>query len=422
MKLFFCALGVLIPLFTLAAVQQATIITRPGVVTAPIKYYFDLSSALSEGVNQGVKVTVSASNSEKTAVRFDSVKLFDQSGATVGNNVASKTDALTANPYGFTFDNFGVAPADLAKVAGVQITFMDLGGENPTGKVTIQSVAVSVIRDTGEACVIIDPIIITTPPPPIPTIVSIQTARPLVQPGTHGTGGSGGSCGAQQDTFSTAGSTTWTAPTGVTSVRVQVWGAGGSGSSASGDLGAGGGAYSERVSVTVVPGTVYSIVVGAGGAAGGVTGGDSYFSTSVVLAKGGDKGGVGFGLGGNMAGGVGEIKYSGGNGGTGMGGGGGGGGSSAGSSGSGSDGVMTAGGAAPTGGGNGGNGGSNIDGNGSAGSAPGGGGGSGGSGAGTTGGLGGDGKVVLSYTSSGCGASAYDSFMNLLRTLFRFKK
>ena len=185
----------LLPLFTLAAVQQATIITRPGVVTAPIKYYFDLSSTLSEGVNQGVKVTVSASNSEKTAVRFDSVKLFDQSGATVGNNVASKTDALTANPYGFTFDNFGVAPADLAKVAGVQITFMDLGGENPTGKVTIQSVAVSVIRDTGEACVIIDPIVITTPPPPIPTITQIQSSRPLVQPGTHGDGGSGGSGG-----------------------------------------------------------------------------------------------------------------------------------------------------------------------------------------------------------------------------------
>ena len=188
--------AVTFPLFAFAAAAPATIITRPGVATPPIKYYFDLSSALSEGVNQGVRVIVSASNSEKTAVHFDSVKLFDQSGATVGTNVASKTDALTANPYGFTFSNFGVAPADLANVAGVQITFMDVGGENPTGKVTVQSVAVSVTRDSGEACVIADPITIVLPPPPPPTIVSIQRARPLVQPGTHGTGDSGSGGGS----------------------------------------------------------------------------------------------------------------------------------------------------------------------------------------------------------------------------------
>ncbi len=219
MKLFFCALGVVIPLLTLAAAAPATIITRPGVATPPIKYYFDLSSALSEGVNQGVRVIVSASNAEKTAVRFDSVQLFDQSGATVGTNVASKTDALTVNPYGFTFSNFGVAPADLANVAGVQITFMDLGGENSTGKVTIQSVAVSVTRDSGEACVIADPITIVLPPPPPPTIVSIQRARPLVQPGTHGTGGSGGSptsqgpYGSSDLSTSGVGGGAWSSPT-----------------------------------------------------------------------------------------------------------------------------------------------------------------------------------------------------------------
>ncbi len=292
MKIFLCGLGILIPLVALATVDFPVIVTRPGVVTAPIKYYFNLSSALAEGINQNVKVTVSASNAEKTAVRFDSVQLFDQSGATVGRNVASKTDALTSTPYGFVFQNFGVPASELASVAGVQITFMDLGGENSTGKVTVQSVAVSINRESGDQCIIADPFIEKVLPPPIPTIVSIQAVRPLVQPGTHGTGGSEGSGGSQQDTYSTAGNTTWTAPTGVTTVRVQVWGAGGSGVSASGGLGAGGGAYSEKISYSVTPGSLYAVVVGAGGAVGGNMGGDSYFVNVVtVVAKGGDKGG-----------------------------------------------------------------------------------------------------------------------------------
>lgn len=175
----------LLPFISFAAAQPASIITRPGVTTTPIKYYFDLSSALSEGVNQSVKVTVSASNAEKTAVRFESVKLFAEGGAAIGNNVASKTDALSSTPYAFVFQNFGVSAEDLKKVAGVQITFLDLGGDNPTGKVTVQSVSVSVEKNIGEACVIADPFVL---PKPIVTINQIQSARPLIQPGTHGTG------------------------------------------------------------------------------------------------------------------------------------------------------------------------------------------------------------------------------------------
>ena len=185
----------LIPLFSFASPQQATIITRAGTPTAPLKYYFDLAPALADGANHAVRLTVSASNSEKTAIRFDSVKLFKKDGSLIGNNVASKTDALTANPYSFTFQNFGIAPLDLASVAGVQITFMDMGGENSTGKITVQGITVAIIRDAGEACVIADPILITTPPPPIPTITQLQAIRPLIQPGTHGDGTNGGGSG-----------------------------------------------------------------------------------------------------------------------------------------------------------------------------------------------------------------------------------
>ena len=91
-----------------------------------------------------------------------------------------------------------------------------------------------------------------------------------------------------------SGISTWTAPTGVTQVLVQVWGGGGGGGTGtSGTVaegGGGGGAFSSGL-VTVSPGTGYPAVVGAGGANNGSTttnGGDSYFSsTTTVMAKGG---------------------------------------------------------------------------------------------------------------------------------------
>ena len=102
MKFFlFGVAGIALPIFALAAFQQSSIITRPGIITSPVKYYFDLSGALSEGINHSLKVTVAASNSEKTAVRFNSVQLFNRDGTVVGFNVASKTDALSSTPYSF---------------------------------------------------------------------------------------------------------------------------------------------------------------------------------------------------------------------------------------------------------------------------------------------------------------------------------
>lgn len=68
----------------------------------------------------------------------------------------------------------------------------------------------------------------------------------------------------------TAGTYTWTAPSGVTSVTVELWGAGGGGgagatlNSGRGGSGAGGGEYRKSV-ITVVPGNTYTIVVGAHG-------------------------------------------------------------------------------------------------------------------------------------------------------------
>ena len=97
-------------------------------------------------------------------------------------------------------------------------------------------------------------------------------------------------------------STTWTAPTGVTSVTVECWGSGYNGV---GGSGGGGGAYASGT-VAVTPGSGYAINVDPGG-----TGASSYFDSgfdvkanSATGASGGD---------GTTS--VGSVKYTGGSGG-----------------------------------------------------------------------------------------------------------
>ena len=111
-------------------------------------------------------------------------------------------------------------------------------------------------------------------------------------------------------------SSTWTCPTGVTSIQVECWGAGGAGGSAStatsttpARSGGGGGAGSYvKKTITVVPGTVYNLIVGVGGIKGGTSaasayygniGGKSEFSGGAVtaLTASGGTGGTGAGAG-----------------------------------------------------------------------------------------------------------------------------
>jgi hypothetical protein len=94
--------------------------------------------------------------------------------------------------------------------------------------------------------------------------------------------------------FTTPGSTTWTAPEGVTSVDYLVVGGGGGGGY---DVGGGGGAGGFRTgTLAVVGGTSYTVTVGAGGAgatastARGVSGGNSVFSS--ITSSGGGGGGT----------------------------------------------------------------------------------------------------------------------------------
>jgi len=143
-------------------------------------------------------------------------------------------------------------------------------------------------------------------------------------------------------TFTTPGTTQWTAPSGTTSVDVVAVGGGGGGFGADGvDNGAGGGGGLGTGTVSVSPGSTYTVGVGAGGVGGGANGGNSYFiNTSTVAGLGGDssQGSTTAGAGGGF---VGTGGGNGGNGGTGAsyGGGGGGAGGYSGNGGNGANGT-----------------------------------------------------------------------------------
>ena len=96
--------------------------------------------------------------------------------------------------------------------------------------------------------------------------------------------------------FTTIGTTTWTAPAGVTSIQVLVVAGGGGGGSGNNRCGGGGGAggYIYNSSYTVTPGTKYTVLVGTGGTGGtaniGRNGGNSVFDTLIAIGGGAGSG------------------------------------------------------------------------------------------------------------------------------------
>ena len=169
-------------------------------------------------------------------------------------------------------------------------------------------------------------------------------------PSPFGTSGSVTPVVQGQQAYTTAGTYTWVAPTGVTSVSVVAVG-GGAGAGPGGFAG-GGGELRYKNNISVTPGNSYTVVVGAGGVGNkvdntGRNGGSSTFNSTTVVANGatnetGGSGGTGDGGGnggqGTNKGGGGAGGYSGAGGASasaGAGGGGGGGGNAAGGQGGG---------------------------------------------------------------------------------------
>lgn len=209
-----------------------------------------------------------------------------------------------------------------------------------------------------------------------------------------GGGVGGGSCDTTPTEITSSGSHSYEVPAGCSNVVVELWGGGGGAEGGVQGDGGGGGAYSMKT-VSVTGGNSYSLYIGAGGTENN-NGSDSYFiNTSTVLAKGGTSG-AGNNQGGQASAGIGDTKYSGGNGANGTTDGGGGGGA-AGSGANGGNGSVPTGGTAGVNGGNGGNGGVSFSG-GNPGIAPGGGGG-GSDSFSQSGGSGANGKAILTPQS-----------------------
>jgi hypothetical protein len=238
----------------------------------------------------------------------------------------------------------------------------------------------------------------------------------------------GTTCNTNPTIYSTAGTYSYMAPGGCTSVTVEAWGGGGAGGTSDagfgGSGGGGGGGYSRLNSYAVTAGNNYDVFVGAGGISGVSAAENSYFvNTSTLRAMPGTDGncncgGAGFGgIGGNL-GAVGDFIRGGGNGAAGGASGpepaqGGGGGGSAGDTGTGGNAGGATGGIAGTtngaAGGDGAPGGGGGGQAGLAGNAPGAAGG-GGSGASGNGGAGADGQVII--TASGAGTSGAIEYCN----------
>lgn len=109
----------------------------------------------------------------------------------------------------------------------------------------------------------------------------------------------GGSSSSGNQSFITAGTHSWTAPAGVTSVAVVCVGTGANGGYQWSSGGGGGGGLGYKNSITVVPGTSYTVVVGAKGSqvsnatSSSGMGGNSYFiSEATVCGFGGGRGGT----------------------------------------------------------------------------------------------------------------------------------
>lgn len=116
------------------------------------------------------------------------------------------------------------------------------------------------------------------------------------------------------ETFDEPGDGTWPCPEGITVLVVELWGGGGGGGDNDGGAdgpGGGGGAYA-RVTLAVVPTTVYDYHVGAGGAPATNGEGSWFDNPETAYADPGVAGGTGLGQGGQAVFSIGDVLFSGG--------------------------------------------------------------------------------------------------------------
>jgi prepilin-type N-terminal cleavage/methylation domain-containing protein len=112
-------------------------------------------------------------------------------------------------------------------------------------------------------------------------------------PGANSVTCAGANSGPGEQSFTTAGTFSWTAPSGVTSVSVVAVGGGGGGATCWSNGGGGGGGLGWKNNIAVTPGQSYLVVVGAGGSpscGSGMSGTDSYFINTGTVRGGSGSG------------------------------------------------------------------------------------------------------------------------------------
>ena len=229
-----------------------------------------------------------------TAPLLGNINAVYSTGESLANTVVSNIS--TSSPYTFIVSGLKNTSGLIAGSPGSVITATNAGGSFGAGNTVIVQ---AILGYTSLLAYVTSGTSV-----PIAGIVTNFTA----------TGATVTTPVVGQIAYTTTGTYSWTAPSGVTSVSVVAVGGGGGGGYTWSSGGGGGGGLGWKNSISVTPGQTYTVVVGGGGPStsnatnAGAAGGTSYFiSTATVAGYGGGQGGpnstsFGGGYGGGYAG------------------------------------------------------------------------------------------------------------------------
>lgn len=175
------------------------------------------------------------------------------------------------------------APTSSSQLSGIPITLLSQGTNTGAVTLNVNGLGALPVVTTGGSQ-IGGNVLVTSYPF---TVILAGSAFVLMS--------SGGKTGRGFAQFSTPGTHSFLWPLGVPTIKSRLWGAGGSAGGVNGNAqssGASAGGYSEKL-ITGVPGTVYTVIIGAGPVGGngtptdGTTGGTTSFGTFHSATGGG---------------------------------------------------------------------------------------------------------------------------------------
>ncbi|MES2285245.1 MAG: hypothetical protein V4547_06110 [Bacteroidota bacterium] len=252
-------------------------LTGPGAIggsptatggTSPYTYAWNPTSGLSSSTAANITATACTTTTYTVTVT-DSRNCTATSNVTVTKNLVASAGANITR-------SGGIGGAPTASGGAGSLTYLwspttDLSSStvaNPTALCGATTTTYTVTATDANACTATSSVVVTGVP---------QSQVAYTTPGTY----------------------SWTCPAGVTSVCVVAVGGGGGGGYQWSSGGGGGGGLGWKNNITVVPGNVYTVVVGVGGSVqanaynAGTEGGNSYFiSLATVAGYGSGRGGV----------------------------------------------------------------------------------------------------------------------------------